>query len=444
MRLPLDVSQCIEALEGASFATYAVGGCVRDHLLGLIPQDFDLCTAATPDQIQRVFFNRQLVLAGLKHGTVGVVTPSGVVEITTFRAEGGYTDCRHPGWVRFVPNIEEDLARRDFTINAMAWSPTRGLCDPFGGAADLKNRILRAVGDPTVRFQEDSLRILRGARFATKYHLQPDSATEQAMFDQAHLMDGLARERVFDELCKLLILVDAQDLLHWAPIITQAIPELKPTLGLDQHSPHHAYDLYTHISHVTAATAPDLILRWAALLHDVGKPSTFTLDEAGRGHFFGHAKSGAATADAVLHRLKAPTALREQVVRLVELHMNPLEPERKLLRRWLSRLGSDTLHRLLALQEADMGSKGTGKSAKNNRFTEIRHIVEEIQAENACLSIKDLAVNGSDLIALGFVPGKALGQCLQTLLEQVLDEQLPNDRTALLAAANIHLQEEHT
>ena len=442
MRLPTDVLECVEALEGASFATFAVGGCVRDHLLGLTPHDFDLCTAATPDQIQAVFSHRRLVLAGLKHGTVGIVTDSGVVEITTFRAEGGYTDCRHPGWVRFVPNIEEDLARRDFTVNAMAWSPTRGLCDPFGGAEDLQKKILRAVGDPTIRFQEDALRILRGARFSTKFQLTPDAKTEKAMFDQAHLMEGLARERVFDELCKLLVLADARDFLRWAPLLTQVIPELKSTLGFDQHSVHHAYDLYTHIAHVTAATAPDLPLRWAALLHDIGKPRTFTLDENGHGHFYGHAKDGAAIADVILHRLKSPTALREQVVRLVALHMNRLEPERKQLRRWLSRLGSDNLERLLALQEADMGSKGTGKAECNAYFSEIRCILEEIYEEDACLSLKDLTIDGSDLLALGFAPGKALGRCLQAILEQVLDEQLPNERTALLAAAKTYLEEE--
>ena len=443
MRLPADVLQCVNALEGASFATYAVGGCVRDHLLGLQPHDFDLCTSATPDQIQAVFSHRQLVLAGLKHGTVGVVTPTGVVEITTFRTEGGYADCRHPGWVRFVSTIEEDLARRDFTVNAMAWSPTRGLQDPFGGTKDLQNKILRAVGDPTLRFQEDSLRILRGARFSAKFDLTPDPATEKAMFQQAHLMDSLARERVYDELCKLLLLADAPDLLRWAPIITRVIPELADAIGFDQHSPYHAYDLYTHIAHVTAATAPELPLRWAALLHDVGKPTTFTMDENGRGHFYGHAKTGAAMADDILRRLKSPTALREQVVCLVEQHMNRPEPERKFLRRRMSRLGEDTLRQLLALQEADMGSKGTGKSDNSTYFLKISTILDEIQAENTCLSLKDLAVRGSDLMTLGFAPGKAMGRCLQFLLEQVLDEQLTNDRAALLAAAETYLREEN-
>lgn len=442
MWLPLEVSQCIEALEGASFATYAVGGCVRDHLLGLKPHDFDLCTAALPEQIQAVFHDRQLVLAGMKHGTVGVVFGKEVVEITTFRTEGGYTDCRHPGWVRFVPTIEEDLARRDFTVNAMAWSPKRGFADPFGGQADLKNRILRAVGTPEKRFQEDALRILRGVRFAVKYHLTPEKATQDAMFSQAALMDSLAQERIFDELCKLLPLVSAPDLLRFAPILTQVIPELAATVGFDQRSHHHAYDLFTHIAHVVAATPPDLCLRWAALLHDVGKPATFSLDAYGRGHFYGHAKAGAAMADSILHRLKSPTALREQVTHLVELHMNRLEPERKLIRRWLSRLGSDTVARLLQLQEADMGSKGTGLPEKAKAFGEIRQIIHDIEAENACLTIKDLAVNGSDLIRLGYVPGKQLGACLQQLLEQVLDEKLPNEAEALLRHAKNQLQED--
>ena len=198
MKLPEYVASCLRRLEDAGFAAYAVGGCVRDALLGIEPHDYDLCTAAAPEETQAVFAGEKLVLAGLKHGTVGVITPGGVVEITTFRAEGGYTDSRHPDWVKFVTDIEEDLARRDFTVNAMAWSPTRGLADPFGGRADLENRVLRAVGDPERRFREDALRILRGARFAVRFGLTAEPETEQAMFRLAPLMDNLALERVFD------------------------------------------------------------------------------------------------------------------------------------------------------------------------------------------------------------------------------------------------------
>ena len=219
MNLPSYVTACLDALENAGFAAYAVGGCVRDACLGLTPHDFDLCTAALPGETEAVFREYPLVLAGKKHGTVGVITEHGVVEITTFRTEGDYADNRHPDWVEFVADIEKDLARRDFTVNAMAYSPRRGFADPFGGREDLKNKVLRAVGDPVTRFREDSLRILRGIRFAVRYGLTVEGETEKAMLSQAQLMDNLARERVFEELCKLLPLVEARDLLRFGPIL---------------------------------------------------------------------------------------------------------------------------------------------------------------------------------------------------------------------------------
>lgn len=431
MFLPEYVKNCIDRLENAGHATYAVGGCVRDALLGLTPHDYDLCTAARPADIKAAFWDLPLVLAGEKHGTVGVVTPGGVVEITTWRTEGDYADNRHPQWVEYLSTVEGDLARRDFTVNAMAYSPTRGFADPFGGRADLKNKILRAVGDADARFTEDSLRILRGVRFAVRFGLTPENATEQAMARKAHFMDNLARERVFDELCKLLPLVTAADLLRYAPILTQVIPELAPTVGFDQHSPHHAFDIFTHTAHVTEAVPPALPLRWAALLHDIGKVATFTTDENGQGHFYAHAKVSAQMADTVLRRLKAPTALRERVVFLIDKHMTPLTPDKKLLRRWLSRWGEETLRELLSLQTADFCSKGVhGETAD---FEKIETLLAEILAEESCLSLKDLAVSGSDLLALGY-RGRQIGETLQYLLEQVLDEQLPNEKTALLQA----------
>ncbi len=433
MKLPESVAQCLDALENAGYGAYVVGGCVRDACLGLTPHDFDMCTSASPEETEAVFAGKKLVLAGKKHGTIGVVTDFGVVEITTFRTEGTYRDNRHPDWVTFVPNVEQDLARRDFTVNAMAWSPKRGFADPFGGREDLKNGVLRAVGNARQRFQEDSLRILRGVRFAVRYGLTVEPETEEAMLSQAYLMDNLARERVFEELCKLLPLLTAADLLRFAPILGAVIPELVPTIGFDQRSPHHAYDLFTHIAYVTAGVPGDLTLRWAALLHDIGKVPTFTQDESGRGHFYGHAKAGAEMADAVLRRLKAPTALREQVVLLIEKHMTRLEPEKKLLRRALGRLGWETLEQMFLLQEADMGSKGTGKPEEREQFAVIRRLLEEIREENACLSLKDLAVNGRDLLALGY-QGKEIGDCLNALLEQVLEETLPNEKEALLSS----------
>ena len=434
MRIPEYVKKCMDALEAAGFQAYAVGGCVRDAWLGLQPHDYDLCTDALPEQTEAVFRDYRLVLAGKKHGTVTVVMDGELVEITTFRTEGGYQDNRHPDWVKFVPDIKEDLSRRDFTVNAMAYSPTRGYADPFGGREDLKKKLLRAVGDPVQRFREDSLRILRGVRFAVKYRLNVDPETEKAMRDEAHLMDNLARERVFDELCKLLPLVTAADLKRFAPILGVVIPELAPMVDFDQHSPHHAYDLYTHVAHVVEGVPGELPLRWAALLHDVGKISCFTQEESGRGHFYGHAEAGSGLADGILRRLKAPNALREQVLVLIENHMTRLPANVKPLRRWVGRLGWDTMEQLLKLQEADMGSKGTGKTENLEQFAQLRALLEEIRQESQCLSLKDLAVNGHDLMALGY-EGREVGRKLEGLLELVMDDAVPNTKDALLAKA---------
>ena len=431
MPIPTPVQNCIDRLENAGFATYLVGGCVRDAYLNLQPHDFDLCTAALPEQTEAVFHDCKLVTAGKKHGTIGVVTDCGVVEITTFRTEGDYSDSRHPRWVKFVPRIEEDLARRDFTIGAMAYSPTRGFADPFGGRCDLDNHILRAVGNPAARFEEDALRILRGVRFAARFDLQPEAETKAAMISLAPTLEKIARERIFEELSRFLLCAKAAHLQTFAPVLAAAIPEIAPTIGFDQRSPHHAYDIFTHTAHVTAAVPSELALRWAALLHDIGKPASFTTDETGRGHFYGHAKLSAEIADGILRSLKAPTALREEVVFLISQHMTRLDPDKKLLRRRISRLGADTIHKLLLLQEADMGSKGTGKAEGMQQFSEIRALLAQIEAENACLSLKDLAVNGNDLIGLG-ITGRKIGETLNFLLEQVMDETLPNDRQTLL------------
>ena len=433
MVLPEQIEACVRALEDAGFAAYLVGGCVRDSLMGITPHDYDLCTAALPEQTSAVFRHIPQDFTGIKHGTVKLLLPGEEIEITTFRREGDYRDNRHPDWVAFVPDIREDLARRDFTVNAIAWSPTRDFADPFGGIEDLKAGVLRCVGEPETRFREDALRILRGMRFAARFGFSVEEETLAAMIALAPLTDSLARERVYEELSGFLLKAGAEDLLRFSPILSQVIPELAPTVGFRQHSPHHAYDVFTHTAYVTAAVPADLALRWAALLHDIGKVPCFTQDETGRGHFKGHAQAGAQMADTVLQRLRAPAGVREEAVWLIEHHMSVLQPEETMLRRWLSRYGREKLERMFCLQEADMRGKGTSEHEHSSRYPRLRALLEQLDAREGRITLKSLAVKGGDLMELG-LRGRQIGDCLNDLLEQVLSGTLPNEKAALLQA----------
>ena len=426
----------MEILECRGFEAWAVGGCVRDHALGIQPHDFDLCTNAHPQEIRSAFQGWNLVLAGEKHGTVGVVTEQGVVEITSFRTEGDYADSRHPGWVEFVPDLHQDLMRRDFTVNAMAYSPKRGWQDPFGGLEDLKNRQLRCVGDPDRRFREDALRILRGARFAARFSLETEEKTWNAMVSNAPLLDTLARERVFEELCKLLCHVDCPTLCRLAPILAHAIPELGPMIGFDQRTRHHAHDVFTHTAWVVHRVSPEPVIRMAALLHDVAKPVTFSVDDLGRGHFAGHAKVGEAMADEILIRLKAPAEFRETVTWLIGMHMAFYQPTRKGVRSVLSRYGEERLLMLNQLHKADLlGKDAEDISQRLSELNQVEELLRQIQAEEGRMTLKRLAVKGGDLMALGIPAGPYMGEILDRLLQDVIFEKLPNQREPLLEQA---------
>ena len=427
MYIPNSVLELINKLEDAGYETWVVGGCVRDHLMGNVPHDYDCCTAAEPEQMQALFADRQLVLAGLKHGTVGVVTEEGVVEITTFRTEGGYLDSRHPDWVKFVRDVKEDLARRDFTVNAMAYSPRRGLCDPFGGQEDLKNGVLRAVGDPCLRFREDALRILRGLRFSARFGFEIEEATRTAMHIEIAGLDTLARERVLAELEGFLLAATARDILGGAELLCRIIPELAPQLGFDQKNPHHEHDIFTHTAMVVERAPKEPILRMAALLHDLGKVATFSLDEKGVGHFYGHAAVGAKMAEDILRRLKCSNALRDEVVWLIAHHMDRFPCEERSARRCLSKNGLPRMERLTMLQMADFGGK-----VDDGDLDEWLRLLRETDAREGALTLKTLAVKGKDLIGLGIAPGKQVGALLNRLLSMVLAGELPNDREALL------------
>ena len=435
MYIPESVTELMDRLEEAGFECHCVGGCVRDWLMGIAPHDYDCCTAATPEEMLEIFRDRQLVLAGVKHGTVGVVTADGVVEITSFRTEGGYADSRHPDWVHFVRNLREDLARRDFTVNAMAYSPRRGLSDPFGGQEDLKRGLLRAVGEPEQRFREDALRILRGLRFAARFGFAIEEKTLNAMHTEIAGLDALARERVMTELTGFLLAAKAPDLLRAVEILCRVLPELAPTVGFDQKNPNHVHDVFGHIAQVVESVPPTAELRLAALLHDIGKPAVFTLDEGGVGHFYGHAAVSAEISDSVLLRLKASNALREEVVWLVKHHMDRYPPDEKTARRLLSRHGLERMERLLDFQAADLGGKGTdAPDASLRELEQLRRLLRTLAEKEGSLTLKTLAVKGADLMERGMQPGPQLGRTLNALLEKVLAGELPNEKAALLDA----------
>lgn len=435
--IPSSILMLMERLEAAGFQGWAVGGCVRDRILGREPHDWDLCTDALPAQTAAVFSDFPQYHSGEKHGTVAVIVNGEPVEITTFRAEGDYRDHRRPGWVEFRRDIADDLARRDFTVNAMAYRPASGLCDPFGGQRDLEAKVLRAVGQPRRRFEEDGLRILRGVRFGARFGLTPEKDTLEAMKALAPTLSLQARERVYGELCGYLPYADAENLLTYRDILRHAIPELGPLMGFQQHNYHHAYDVFTHTAHVVAGCGPDLCLRWAALLHDVGKPGRFTMDEKGVGHFKGHAALGAQMADGILQGLHAPNALRQEVCALIAHHGSTRDfgrlPTDKPVRRLLRKLGETTTRRLLALDLADEQGKGRPPELEPFRCFEAR--LDAILAEKPCLRISDLSIGGRDLAGMGVPKGPIMGKILTALFDRVSDGELQNDAAILLPEA---------
>lgn len=442
MRLPGDVEKCIRKLEKEGYSAYAVGGCVRDAMLGLVPHDYDLCTSATPEQICQVFSKYQLIRNGEKHGTIGVVMDKTVYEITTYRTEGAYGDNRHPDQVEFVEELSQDLARRDFTVNAMAFHPETGYVDPFGGEMDLHDGLLRAVGEPSERFQEDALRILRLVRFACRFRMDVEGKTWKAMKKQVALLDNLAKERVFSEMDQILCLLQPGDLKRFQPVFLQVIPELSPSVDFDQHSRHHAYDVFTHTDRVVAAIDPDPVLRWAALLHDAGKPQVFTRDETGHGHFLGHAKVSAQMAEDILRRLKASNQLREQVVFLISHHMDVIANDEKAMQKLLRKYRYETVMQMITFQFADRLGKGKGAGKYEVEYNKLCKLAAKTEKECDRLQMQDLAVNGHDLMdTFGLAPGPLLGQCQKMLYDAVLDGNVPNDKTELLHLAQEFLQQ---
>lgn len=439
MQIPAFANQLIGLLWDSGFQGYVVGGCVRDSLLGRIPHDWDICTDATPEQMYEVFRRFRVLNTGVKHGTITVLDDENVAyEVTTFRTEGEYSDNRHPDSVDFVSDFRADAARRDFTINAMAYSEMSGLIDYFGGKQDIKLRLIRCVGDPDARFQEDALRIFRALRFSSVYGFDIEVETAAAIHRNASLLEHVSAERIRDELCKLLAGSNVlQVLLDYSDVISVIIPEMRPCIGFEQHNRYHQYTVYDHIAHAVANyTGGDSVVNVALLLHDIGKPECYTEDERG-GHFYGHGTPSARIAEEVVRRLRFSREEQEAIVELVRDHDSVIEPQPKVVRRWLNRIGEDRFRQLLDIRLADILAHAEGtQESRIERRNALKSILEGVIAERQCFSMKDLAVNGNDIMReLGIGPGKRVGEILRHLLDAVIAGDLPNSWDALISEA---------
>lgn len=434
--IPTQVKNILLRLQDAGHTAYAVGGCVRDSLLGKTPADWDICTSARPEQTQACF--ERCLLTGAKYGTVTVLQDGEAYEVTTYRTETGYADSRHPDAVEFLDALEGDLARRDFTVNAMAADADGRVTDLFGGAEDLNRGIIRCVGTPIERFTEDALRILRALRFASRYGFQIEKATAEAIHSLRDTLTRVAAERLHKELSGLLVGKGAEAILReFSDVLCVMIPEIAPCIGFLQQNPRHKWDVFAHTLCALSHTPQDEILRLAILFHDIGKPACFSLDEKGVGHFYGHAEQSARLCAKILRRLRYDGKTAELVTELVRAHDLYLQGlTDKGLRRHLANYGEEQLRRLLRIRRAD--ALGTGTADAEGLETELAHLAYRIDAMLAsenCFSIKDLNINGRDLMALGIPQGKQLGALLQQLFDAVLEERCANDKQELVKLA---------
>lgn len=498
--IPDHIKYIIDRLEACGHEAYAVGGCVRDSLRGGVPSDWDMCTSALPKEVMEIFSDIKIIPTGIKHGTVTLVVPvsdedtdrflnpeerlsmdlpqgfsrrlysenningkvSGLklrdifsesqgydinvrsianVEITTFRTDGSYTDGRHPDSVKFVRSIEEDLARRDFTVNAMAYSPSSGLIDMFGGREDLANGVLRCVGDPKERFGEDALRILRALRFMSEKGFSADPDTEAAVRSCRESLKDVSAERISSEFIKFLCGSRAAELLdEYREVFACIIPELAQTFNFDQKSPHHNRDVWHHILCAVNDIPPVPYYRMTMLLHDIAKPVVFILDDNGRGRFVGHPEKGAQMVEKILRRLRFPADFVNRIVSLVRYHDAKIKPTRSEVRKWLCLLGSDVFFDLMFVRHADAAGKYDkyiGEADEKNKM--LADSAESILKDGDCISLKQLDLNGKDLLSAGFAEGRKIGEILEKLLNEVMEDRLPNEKTALLEAAEKEL-----
>ncbi len=435
-----NAGELLEKLNKAGFEAYYVGGCVRDMLMNRTPHDIDITTNAQPEEIMDVFSDYHVIPTGIKHGTVTVMLCGTPYEITTYRIDGEYTDMRRPDSVRFTSCLEEDLIRRDFTMNAIAMNSEGGITDPFGGARDIENGIIRCAGEPEKRFTEDALRILRCVRFVSKLGFVVDPMTADAVHRLKGGLDFVARERVRVELDGIICgEACVQAMLEFSDVILQIIPEFQPCIDFQQHSPYHRYDVWEHIVRaVSGAPCTSPLLRRTMLFHDIGKPQCFSCDERGIGHFKGHAKASAVLAEDIMQRLRYDNSSIRNVTELINAHSDKITSEKQ-VRRMLSRMGEELFFDLLEVKKADNSAKRDFVVKETEEFDEIARTARRILDENACMKLSQLAVDGNDMLSLGF-KGREVGQILNRLLELAVDGEIENEREVMLKFAESELK----
>lgn len=441
IQLPYYVQTALHTLEKSGYSAYCVGGCVRDSLLGKKPQDWDIATSATPLESCRVFEDFRTIKTGLRHGTITVVLDGHPMEITTFRIDGAYRDSRHPESVSFTTDIEADLGRRDFTINAMAYSDKAGIIDPYGGRVDLESGLLRCVGHAVVRFSEDALRILRCVRFSSQLGFSIDPDTSHAAIAACRQLSRISAERIQVELSKTLCGSHAEIALREnAPVIFSILPELQPMEHCGQEMPFHIFDVWEHTLHALGASSAQLPVRLALLMHDSGKPAVKTFDHKGLAHFYGHAEISTQIARTILNRLRYPNHLQELTCALVRHHDHQLPFKRIRIKRLLQELGAQNFFYLMEVMRGDLSAQHPDlPPVRLPLLNQTIETARDLLDHNVCLSLNQLAINGRDLQELGCPDGKQMGNLLQELLELVILEQIPNERERLLRIAKRRL-----
>ena len=432
--MPKEVEEIIGHLNNAGYEAYVVGGCVRDSIMEKTPHDWDICTSATPEVVKSLFSHTTDY--GMKHGTITVFVNKEGYEITTFRAETDYSDHRHPDTVEFVTDLNSDLSRRDFTINALAYNNESQLIDVFNGLDDIRNQIIRCVGNADERFKEDALRILRALRFAATLGFDIEDKTSEAIHYNVHLLKYIAEERKRDELMKLLGgNYTTKILLEYSDVIAEVIPEIQLCVGFNQNNRYHCYDVYEHMVHaVENGITP--IEKFALLIHDIGKPHCYTEDKKG-GHFYGHPAISEEIAKNVVSHLKFDNDSKKTILELVKYHDIEIPITKKSVLKLLNRLGEERALQLMDVKLADILAHAPGtQDALIEKWKIFNRLLGEVLVEEDCFSRKNLAVNGNDIKALGVAEGPEIGQIIQTLMDEITSEQIANEKEVLLNRAN--------